>query len=167
MNLSPEEFADAAAATLFAELPAALAAQTARHAATDEALGITVELAAPAWEDYHPGGVQVVTAYPTVEVAVPDMLAGNFSIDGYDADVQFTLVVRVFDRDADHQTLYRKMNRLVAAVVGTLTRRGALSDAEVSGLRVALRFNPETEEQDHVVSGVLIALTCETVMTRA
>lgn len=167
MNLSPEEFADAVCDSLRINLPAALGAQTVRYADHDAAMGRVVELIAPANEDYYAGGVGAVTRYPTVEVAAPDLTASGFDIAQTDGDVTLNLIVRAFDRHPVHDILYRKMSRLGAAIISVLMTPGAVSDCTIEALRAAWRFNPETEEQDNVVSGVLLAFTVNTVMRRA
>jgi hypothetical protein len=166
MNISPEVWADTVADTLLRDLPAALAAQTALFADRDLAAGRTIELDAPAAKDFYIGGVGAVTSYPTFEVAVPDLNVLNFNLGQSDGDVEFTLIVRFWLRSASVDVLYRKVGRFVAATASVLTVPGAISDATIASIRGAWRFNPETGDLDAVISGALLAFSCESVLRR-
>jgi hypothetical protein len=167
VNLSPEEFEDAVAFSLFNQLDPEVAAQTSRYAASDAAAGRDIPLPSLPWEAFKPGGVSIVTTYPTVEVAAPDFQVANLDLAQRDGDVEFSLIVRHWHRHAVYDILHRQSARYSAAILSVLTRPGAISDCRVTAIRFAQRANPETEEHDEIVTGTVLGLTVETTMLRA
>lgn len=167
MNIAPEEFARAVRDWMIPNLPAAVEAQVARFADVDLAEGITVPLAAPTSDMYELGGAQVALRYPMIEVSCPDFVVSGYDLAQDDGDLQVTIVVRIWDQHPRYDVLYRKMNRMIAAVLSALSQPGAFADARIDTVRGALRFNPETDQQDNIVSGALLAFTLQSTLARA
>lgn len=157
--LSPEEFCDNVEIAMQAGIQAALDAQTAKWAARDAAAGRTIDLQAPRPEDYYIGGVPTVLRYPTIEIAVPDFRFDNLSLGNYDGDAHPRLLIRaLFQLARDPEWLYRMGCRWFAAVTAVVAVPGALGPVDIdesAGFSGSWRFNPETNTQDEVQSGVL------------
>ena len=167
MNVSMEEFAQAVIDWLYPTLPDELAGQADRFADADAAAGLDVPLVAPDLENYYPGGVQAITRYPTIEVAAPDWTAGAYSLEQEDADLTVNVVVKATLQHARMEILYRQTTRMQAAIYSALVAPGAFADARITSVRGAIRFNPETEELDAVVSAALLVFTIASTQIRA
>jgi hypothetical protein len=173
MQLSSEDFEQHVVDTLTTLLPAKLDQVEAHYLDKDRAQGLAdpdgtswVILAPPAaiW----PGGTDVRTGWPGIEVAVPDLSYEGFSIGQTDAAAEVSLVVMVWVKDPRFPVLERMSKRYTAAVFDCLAGDNALGDASIDRVRFAWRTNPELRDQDErIEAGGLIVLTLNTGMIRA
>jgi hypothetical protein len=183
MNLSAEDFEYHCVSFLQANLQAHLDQIAAQYLTRDQQDGFAdpdgtswVVLKAPrntsgppsGFGDYYPGGIDIVSAWPSIEVAVPDERIDNFSLSQYDADSQISLIVQIWLKDGRFPVLNRMMKRYASAVFDVLKTPGALGDASISEARKAWRTNPEVrDENDRITSGALLFLTLDTAIVRS
>lgn len=114
--------------------------------------------------DYWAGGVGEVIRWPTVEVAVPDLIGDTFSIDQHESDVTPTIIVRAWLSNPRVNMLYRQCCRYGAAIFNVLatpdaaTHRGSGFGPEVTIRRYMgrWRYNPETNTRDEVQSAAIM-----------
>lgn len=170
--LSVEDFERNVCVRLQLGLQAALDQIAATYATQDQDDGLAepngdsfVEMLAPerttggpsGFGDYYPGGTDLVTAWPSIEAAVPDLAAEGWDLAQIDADVALTLIVQVWLKDARFPVLNRMQKRYAAAIVDVLKVKGALGDCSIERLRIAWRTNPELrDENDRIQTGVLM-----------
>lgn len=181
MSASVEDFERLVVENLQLFLQTALDVTAARYLAQDQADGLAdpdgaswVKLRAPertrgapsGYGDYYPGGIDTPTAWPSIEVAVPDMELTNFDIAQTDADAELRLIVQLWLKDGRFPVLNRMIKRYAATVLDVL-RNPQVLPASIRTVRFAWRTNPENpDENDRILSGVLIYLTLDGNLTR-
>lgn len=108
---------------------------------------------------YFPGGLaRPPTTWPFVEVSVSDsnLSGGTLGQVAYNS-AQANVIVCLWCRHVDDETLYRMMMRYGRAVGAVLTERATYGDdAYVDTIRWAYPRNPETREIDQLSGGVLV-----------
>ncbi len=182
MAQSPEDFERTVVTFLQQNLQAQLDATAARYLAQDQQDGLAdpdgtsqVKLTAPArtsgppsgMGDYYPGGIDVPSAWPSIEVAVPDLSLSGFPIGQQDADAELQLIVQSWHKHGQFPILNRLIKRYASAVFDVLKQPGALGDASIREARFAWRTNPSLpDESDRITSGALIFLTLDTALVR-
>lgn len=155
---SVEDFTDSAVAALIDGLDAALTAiESAYTGVAHKDVGLaprprTVDGEA-GYGDYYPGGCGTIIRYPTIEVAVPDLNGGDFSVQEHESDAEPTLIVRAWLEHAKFPTLYRHCCRYGAAIYNVLANpdasgRGSGFGADVEIKRYTLRWRavPQSDE---------------------
>lgn len=112
-------------------------------------------------------GDQEVLRWPYVEVAVPDATITNLSIGQYAGDFAMNVIVRCLVSDPVGPRLNRKIKFYGRALLETLLQPDAFGDGEVVGsVRIAYRTNPETNEREEFVGGVLLVFEIPSVVVR-
>lgn len=183
MASSTEDFERDIIKALQLFLPAALAVTAAKYLTQDRQDGLAdpdgtswVELVAPArteggpggMGDYYPGGVDMPTAWPSIEVAVPDLAVTNFSLGQQDADTETSLVLMIWQKDGRFPVLNRAMKRYAATVFSVLQSPSVLGSEAIREARFAWRTNPENpDDNDRITAGSLIFLTLDGSLVRA
>lgn len=108
------------------------------------------------WGDYYPGGIDTASAWPSIEVAVPDTELSNFDIGQTDADAHTNLIVQIWLKDGRFPVLNKMGKRYAAAVLATLQDPTVLPFA-IESVRKAWRTNPSIQdENDRITTGVLM-----------
>lgn len=125
---------------------------------------VDFELEKPDDDAYVPGGVDIVTKVPLVEIAAPDWEIVNPSLGQRDWDGNYTLMVRVWYQHPDFERLYRSLMRYGRALVEVLSQPDALGQHTViSQMRGAYRVNPELNDRMEFEGGALVVCSFETV----
>lgn len=174
MAVSAEDFERQVRDGLIPLLPASLQATAARYLDQDREDGLAdadgtswVKLDVPEQEAYALGGVDVRVRWPTIEIAVPDMILEGFDVGQRDADAEVSLVIAVWLKDARFPVLERMAKRYVAAIFDCLTDPHLLAGG-IQRARFAWRTNPETPEgDDRFEACALCVLTLSASMLRA
>lgn len=155
----PEFYLDAAKATLLAGLPTRLAAINGEH---DD-----FELAAPDPKNVLLGGWTPL-AYPTIEIATPDVAFNSFTLGQISGDFNFRVIMRVLDQDPnaeDPERLYRRVMRYTRAMLEVMLVPNAFgegTDLDIDrGISVSFRFNPEIPERQEIVAFSVIVFWIE------
>lgn len=113
----------------------------------------------PVETGYFPGGlVRPPTAWPFVEVSVSDadLSGGSLGQVAWDR-ASANVIVCLWCRHVEDETLYRMMLRYGRGIGAVLTERGTYGDdAYVDTIRWAYPRNPETKEMAQLSGGVLV-----------
>lgn len=109
-------------------------------------------------DGYRPGGVAGLSAvWPFVEVSASDQLLTGPALSQVEWDGEATMIVALWCRHANDETLYRSQTRYGAALTQVLLSAGAFgADNVVSRARVAYRRNPETSQTEQLAGFVVV-----------